>query len=99
MGRTSRSSPPIQSMTSRMESHLLVVLALRDDPETDELVAVETWTVVEVKTDAVLLTTVVLAVGAAVELEAARLGLGLPMGLEVKADVVGTPFAVAQYRE
>jgi hypothetical protein len=86
-------------MTSRRESHLLVVVALRDDPETDELVAVETWTVVEVTADAVLLTIVVPAAGVAVELEAAGFELGLPVGLEVEADVIGTPFAVAQYRE
>lgn len=80
-------------MTSKRESHLLVVLALRSDPETDELIAVEIRTVVEVSAGAVLLITVALAVGDAVGFEAAGFEFGLV------AEVVGTTFAVAQYRE
>ena len=48
---------------------------------------------VEVNADAVLPTTLALAVGDAIGFEAAGFELGLV------ADVVGTRFAVAQYRE
>lgn len=75
--------------TSRSESHLLVVTVLLDDPDTDELVARMTSTVVTVTGDSVLLTAVVLAPGAAVE--------GVVGGLVVEA--VASPFTVAQYRE
>jgi hypothetical protein len=40
MSRTLNSSAPMWPETSRSESHLLVVTALPDDPNTDELVAV-----------------------------------------------------------
>jgi hypothetical protein len=68
MTRTLRKSASIWLVASRSESHLLVATAMRDGPDTDELVAVETSTVVEVIADAVLLTTVVLGAGAAVEI-------------------------------
>jgi hypothetical protein len=61
MGRTLRNSTPTWPVTTRSESHLLVVI---DDAEPVRVVLA---TVVEVTGGAVLLTTVVVAAGAAVE--------------------------------
>jgi hypothetical protein len=51
---------------------------------------------VEVAADAVLLTAVVLAAGAAVEV--GFVGFELGLGLELALGVVTNPFTVAQYR-
>ena len=99
MGRTLRSSAPIWLVTSRSESHLLVGTAVPGDPEMDELVVVETSIVVDVAADAVLLTTVVLGPGAAVEIGAAGVELELGLGLGLVVGVVTDPFTVPQYRE
>jgi hypothetical protein len=97
MSRTLNSSVPMWPETSRSESHLLVVTVLPDDPNTDELVAVATSMAVDVTGDSVLLTTVVLAPGAAVEGVVGGLEFGFGLGLVV--GVVTSPFTVAQYRE
>jgi len=91
MGRTLRNSTPIWPVTTRSESHLLVVPRL---PDVAEPVKVVIATVVEVTGGgAVLLTTVVVAAGVA----GAAAGAVVWVGFVTKVAV--NPFAVAQYWE